>query len=278
MKNKSVWSRIRSSVSAATVRENCKAAAQVVWEVGRVAAPQIRRSFAYLADTGWGICRDVYERRYGSATERIVRFLVLRPILATIRLTRLGWEVVSTASRCGYRRISEGTLPPEDMEKLKRCGLIIAGTAAAIYICSDIYDALGLSDVRAEMDEIGHNGIHLAGLDSVDQLEGVENGMLVDNSPENLDQIIALGELDADMPHPHIPSELEHRDMEMRSVFLDKYGYDRTPEGYEVHHIIPLSEGGADTPDNMVLLSEEDHRQVTAAHRDYYGWGKSYVA
>ena len=34
----------------------------------------------------------------------------------------------------------------------------------------------------------------------------------------------------------------------------------------------------ADTPDNMVLLSEEDHRQVTAAHRDYYGWGNPYVA
>ena len=274
MGKEAIWARIRNTVSTMVTKENLKAAGRVVWDVGCVAVPQIRRSFAYLADTGWGICRDVYERRYGSATERIVRFMVLRPILATIGLTRLGWAVVSTASRCGYRRISKGTLPPEDIETLKRCGLIIAGTAAAIYICSDIYDAMGLTDVRAEMDAIGHNGIHLAGLDSVDQLEGVENGMLVDNSPENLDQIIALGELDADMPHSHIPSELEHRDMVMRSVFLDKYGYDRTPEGYEVHHIIPLSEGGADTPDNMILLSEEDHQQVTAAHKDYYGWGK----
>ena len=274
MDTEKVWAWVRDTVTEATSKENIKKVAETTFEVGRVAVPQIRRSVEHLVKTGWAICNDVYEQRYCSASEKIVNFVVLRPILATVGLTKLGWTVVSTAGRCGYKRISTGALPPEDIEKLKRCGLIIVGTAVAVYICSDIYSELGLSDVRAELGEIGHNGIHLAGLESVDQLNGVENGMLVDNSPENLHQIIALGELDADMPHPHIPSEFEHRDMEMRSVFLAQHGYDHTPAGHEVHHIIPLSEGGADTPDNMVLLSEEDHQQVTAAHRDYYGWGK----
>lgn len=274
MGNGTIWSRVCTAISTTATKDHFKAATQLVLEAGNVAVPQIRRSLENLVETGWGICRDIYEQRYDRASERIVNFMVLRPVLATIGLTKLGWMVVSTAGHCGYKRISKGALPPEDIEKLKRCGWIVIGTAAAVYICSDFYSELGLSDIRVEMDEIGHNGIHLAGLESVDQLQGVENGMLIDNSPENLNQIILLGELDADMPHPHIPSELEHRDMEMRSVFLKMHGYDHTPPGYEVHHIIPLSEGGADAPNNMVLLSEADHQQVTAAHKEYYGWGK----
>lgn len=273
MEKEKAWTWIRETVAKAATRDNLELAAKTVLDVGRIAVPQIRRSVEYLAATGWEICRDVYEHRYGSASLRIANFLLLRPILATIGLTKLGWTVISASGRCGYKKIFEGTLSQEDIETLKRCGLVVAGTAAAIYICSDIYDELGLSDVRAGIDEIGYNGIHLMGLDSVDQLDGVENGMLVDNSPENLEQIVELGELNADMPRFHIPAELEHRNMGMRSVFLEMHGYDQTPKGYEVHHIIPISEGGADTPDNMVLLSEEDHQRVTAAHREYYGWG-----
>ncbi len=273
MEKEKVWAWIRDTVTKTATKENMRAAAKTVLDVGRIAIPQIRHSMEYLAATGWEICHDVYEHRYGSASLRIANFLLLRPIMATIGLTKLGWAVISTSGRCGYKKITKGSLSEEDIEKLKRCGLVVAGTAAAIYICSDIYDELGLSDVRAELDEIGYNGIHLVGLDSVDQLDGVENGMLVDNSPENLEQIIELGELDTDMPRSHIPAELEHRNMGMRSVFLEMHGYGQTPDGYEVHHIIPLSEGGADTPDNMVLLSEEDHQRVTAAHRGYYGWG-----
>lgn len=273
MDKDSIWTWAREAARKTLTKENLEAAGRTAKEVADIAVPQILHSVDYLVKQGWSFCSDLYGRRYGSAAETVLHFLVLRPILATIGLTRLGVQVIGTAGKCGYKRISEGALPPEDMEKLRRCGLIVVGTAAAIYICSDIYDELGLSDVRSEAGEIGYSGIHLVGLDSVDQLDGVTNGMLVDNSSDNLDQIIELGELDEDMPHTHIPSELQHRDMEMRQVFLEQHGYDHTPEGYEVHHIIPVSEGGTDTPDNMVLLSEEDHRQVTAAHQEYYGWG-----
>ena len=55
---------------------------------------------------------------------------------------------------------------------------------------------------------------------------------------------------------------------------MQQHGLDSVPAGYEVHHIIPLCQGGADTPDNMILLSAEEHARVTAAHSAYYGWGK----
>lgn len=30
--------------------------------------------------------------------------------------------------------------------------------------------------------------------------------------------------------------------------------------------------GGADTPDNMILVSEADHAAITSAHAGFYGW------
>jgi len=62
------------------------------------------------------------------------------------------------------------------------------------------------------------------------------------------------------------------RDIGARDAFLSVHGFDGVPEGYEVHHVVPLSEGGADTPDNMILVSEADHAAITSAHAGFYGW------
>lgn len=45
--------------------------------------------------------------------------------------------------------------------------------------------------------------------------------------------------------------------------FLRSRGYDKTPPGQEVDHVIPLSKGGADEPYNMELLPKEAHKQKT---------------
>ena len=37
-------------------------------------------------------------------------------------------------------------------------------------------------------------------------------------------------------------------------------------------NIQPISEGGADSVENMILVSEAEHDEITAAHREYYGW------
>lgn len=52
-----------------------------------------------------------------------------------------------------------------------------------------------------------------------------------------------------------------------KKEFLKSKGYSKTPKGYEVDHIIPLSKGGQDVPSNMQLLPKEIHKQKTANER-----------
>lgn len=52
-----------------------------------------------------------------------------------------------------------------------------------------------------------------------------------------------------------------------KGEFLKSKGYSKTPKGYEVDHIIPLSKGGQDVPSNMQLLPKEVHKQKTARER-----------
>jgi len=111
--------------------------------------------------------------------------------------------------------------------------------------------------------------------DSPDYPDAPVNGPFLTDSgmfeggPAELDALIAQGEVEGT---DHVPAEDLTRSIAARNEFLAAHGYDSVPDGYEVHHIVPLSEGGADTPDNMILLSEEDHDAVTAAHRRFYGW------
>jgi hypothetical protein len=57
------------------------------------------------------------------------------------------------------------------------------------------------------------------------------------------------------------------RSMTAKKKFLKSLGYKRVPPGYEVDHVIPLSEGGPDTPSNMQLIPKSVHKQKTAAER-----------
>jgi len=49
--------------------------------------------------------------------------------------------------------------------------------------------------------------------------------------------------------------------------FLINMGYEKLPDGYEVDHIIPLSEGGSDDPSNMQILTIEEHKRKTSRER-----------
>lgn len=57
------------------------------------------------------------------------------------------------------------------------------------------------------------------------------------------------------------------RNSTAKKEFLRSKGYSKTPKGYEVDHIIPLSKGGQDVPSNMQLLPKEVHKQKTARER-----------
>ncbi|MDD6088484.1 MAG: HNH endonuclease signature motif containing protein [Desulfovibrionaceae bacterium] len=106
------------------------------------------------------------------------------------------------------------------------------------------------------------------GNDACSSLPGIENGVFIGDSGD-LDEIIKAGELE---DTEHISGIV--RSEAARSDFLELHGIDDTG-GMEVHHIVPLSEGGADEPCNMVLISERDHDIITNEHADYYGWHKN---
>jgi len=57
------------------------------------------------------------------------------------------------------------------------------------------------------------------------------------------------------------------RSQSARNEFLKSNGYNTVPDGYEVDHIKPLSEGGVDETYNMQLLTKEQHKQKTARER-----------
>ena len=64
----------------------------------------------------------------------------------------------------------------------------------------------------------------------------------------------------------------KHRSPAAKREFLRLYGLTRIPKGYQIDHIIPLAEGGADDPANMQLLTIEQHRQKTKREMKKYKW------
>lgn len=96
----------------------------------------------------------------------------------------------------------------------------------------------------------------------------IYNGVFVGNE-NDLQTLVQAGE---NSNAVHIASDEIVRRLEVRDTFLTAFGYGSVPTGYEVHHIMPLSEGGSDTPDNMILVEKEIHDKITAEHRTFYGW------
>lgn len=109
------------------------------------------------------------------------------------------------------------------------------------------------------------------GLIADTNLSGIENGVFIGDSSD-LNNLILAGQIEGT---DHLDSDDYERDLSARNEFLAAHGFNSVPEGYEVHHIIPLCEGGADSPDNMVLIREEEHDIITAAHARFYNWGNT---
>jgi hypothetical protein len=103
----------------------------------------------------------------------------------------------------------------------------------------------------------------------IEEMSGVEAGCLVDASL--LSMIIEEGKRKGEGNYRAAYLRDERKE-ETVQAFLAKYGYHGIPIGYEIHHIVPLSQGGADSIKNMIMLSIEDHAKVTEAHAAYFKW------
>lgn len=68
-------------------------------------------------------------------------------------------------------------------------------------------------------------------------------------------------------PQPRDSSGRFVRTESEKTKFLRSKGYTKTPLGYEIDHIKPLSQGGVDTVENMQLLSIDAHKAKTARER-----------
>lgn len=127
---------------------------------------------------------------------------------------------------------------------------------------ANAFDVSDVKDLADAADSPSSDGLvcpeHGSGCDAV-----------VSGDEAKLQSVIAAGEIDGTT---HVDEADVSRSAAERSAFLAQHGFDGTPEGAQVHHVHPLSEGGADEAENMVLVSEADHDRITAEHRRFYGW------
>ena len=123
-------------------------------------------------------------------------------------------------------------------------------------------------DLLSDSTELADSSIESVDSLPCNEFDGVEEGIFNGNA-EELNALSEAGMIDGT---DHIDSDDIVRNLIARNEFLELCGLDSVPEGYEVHHIIPLSEGGTDDPSNMVLLSSEEHQAITSAHRQFYDW------
>ena len=167
--------------------------------------------------------------------------------------------VSDLAKEVRYYAINRNQLTELDKAKLVDRGLQLGGIFATIVIAGEAIHSLDLdTGFEDNMWMPLHPEI------DIDSLNYIDNGVF-DGTEADLDQLISMGELD-DTEHVQVL-----RDPHMVSAFYLEHNLVPIP-GYEVHHIIPLCEGGADTTDNMVLIASDLHDRITAAHSSFYGW------
>lgn len=148
-------------------------------------------------------------------------------------------------------------------------GIVAGGIAVSDALDGDVAaDTDVATDMLAVLDDsdgidtgpvtYAHGGLSLT----------VNNGVF-DGDASDLETLTTMGQVEGT---EHMDAEDTVRDTGVRDRFLRSHGFESVPEGYEVHHIVPLCEGGADSPENMILIREEEHAVITAAHARYYGW------
>lgn len=193
------------------------------------------------------------KKALGTLTDIVIRKLKSNALL----ITKIG-EATYLGAKAGYKSIRNKDISAEDKQKLKQCGIIVATSVAAILISGEMYHSIGLNSPAEDIPLL---------VPDIESAPFIENGVFGGND-NDLSMLISMGEIDNTQ---HIETV---RDPSAVAEFYKIHSLTPT-EGYEVHHIIPLSEGGADTYDNMVLIRSDLHSKITEAHRRFYGWHDS---
>ena len=192
----------------------------------------------------------VLERSPQKAVNTAIKIGISKLKSGALILKNIG-NISYLGTKVAYRAVKNKDISAEDKDKLKLYGITFATTMTTILISGKIYDALGL-DAPAML------------APDIDNIPFIDNGVFCGND-NDLSLLISMGEVDNTdhieaVRDPHIVEEF----YKMHDI--------KPIEGYEVHHIIPLSEGGAHSSDNMILIRSDLHRKITEAHSLFYGW------
>lgn len=265
--------------------KNIKSAANEAKNVGEFVATGLYNGYKRKATDYASIANDVYHGRYVDAAETAAA-RCKRKVKMIEQIAGDGATVIGSGAKMAYGTASGKGYDKKDssnfgnsLKKIVLVGTVVLAGAGVVEGL-DHLDIDHLAEAHG-LDDLHHDGVHITteGTDAlmtdhgiipdfnVNDLPGIEHGMLVNDFYGTLEQIAHTGEVDG----------AQHIDDVVRSVgakmdFLNMNGYLSEPEGFQIHHIVPLSEGGADTSNNMILLSEEDHEFITSMHRIFYGW------
>lgn len=182
-------------------------------------------------------------------------------LLSVLPSTVLNYEVSN--------RLFKSKLPKIQLKLLSGNA---ASTTGSRLVCKNKWPFVFLSlppkTLEKTLDKALNKEFLLPDID-IDQMEGIEKGCLIDTLL--LSVIIDEGKRKGEGNYRPVYLRDERKD-ETVQAFLDKYGYESIPIGYEIHHIVPLSQSGADSIKNMIMLSVEEHNKITEAHAAYFKW------
>lgn len=236
-------------------------AASLVWTIAKSVTGCMARKACDYYEAG----QQAKDGNYKAAGKKIAEMQVRRAKgMAQAAATAAGTVCNGVKAAC----TDDSEAARKFRHGLRDCA-VIGGT---ILVASEAVDAIetsGDADLATDYEELpdASGAGDLLPTTDIEDMPGVEDGMLLDNSPNNLAELAEAGEFHG----THHLSEVM-RSQEARLDFLAQHDLERIPAGWEIHHVVPLSEGGADTPDNMVLLRAEDHDWITTQHRMFYGW------
>ena len=187
-------------------------------------------------------------------------------------------DLLDEVDKCSNDK-SHQFLTKDNEQKLIACASIgtafIAGSCIAATDPTDIQDLENNDSDISDNDDGGDEDTSFVQFDThgdlVCPVHGVDCDAIFNRSDDDLSDLIGQGE---NQGTEHLTTDEIHRSIAVRNAFLHEHGYDSIPSGYEVHHITPLSEGGADSEENLILIDEKSHDKITAAHRNFYGWNK----
>ena len=175
-------------------------------------------------------------------------------------------DIAEDIDNCTLER--NPVLREKRLQKTINKSAVFIGAVAAGAVIGNITGSVLDTVIDIDAPEVIPACLFLPDVD-IDTIPGIENHFVYENA--DINALSALG-MKSELINNRIDSDLIDRSESVKIKFVHSIGRTEIPDGYEIHHVVPLSQGGLDDPRNMVLISEKDHDYITNQHRKFYGW------